>query len=408
MTPARPLCLVVLLALVATPTQAASLYAIRDLGRVENLKLNASGDVAGTRRLPAGYHETWVSRGGVETIEDPGYSSTSDGFRTLALPLHLADDGRLITTALPEGGYDYRGRGPNGHPFPRWRLDPPTAANDRGELVGMQQGLLSRNSTEVGKGAYRYTPPDGSDPAWSDRARGAFDDYRPALDSPNGARVAETYPNAINDQGVVAGAYLRRTPASPDGRTPEGYSTRAYVGDADIGTLPGGTRSVAWDVNEKGHAVGESDAAGWFSPHAILYRDGELLDLGTLVAGSKYYRSSAKALNNLDQVVGSSLIAGFPGPYSETRAFLYDPAIGRMQNLNDLIDRESGWLLAEAIDINDAGQILGHGYRQGDNIRRGFLLTPGPAQPAPVPEPSTLAVLVAAAAALIRRHRRPC
>jgi hypothetical protein len=45
-----------------------------------------------------------------------------------------------------------------------------------------------------------------------------------------------------------------------------------------------------------------------------------------------------------------------------------------MQDLNDLIPANSGWVLINANAINDAGQITGYGTKGGHNY--GFLLTP--------------------------------
>jgi hypothetical protein len=71
-----------------------------------------------------------------------------------------------------------------------------------------------------------------------------------------------------------------------------------------------------------------------------------------------------------------------------------------MVDLNGLIDPASGWTLAAARDINDSGWIVGTGTLNGQ--ARAFLLTP-------VPEPSSLALLGAAAGGAMSsaRRRRP-
>ncbi len=45
-----------------------------------------------------------------------------------------------------------------------------------------------------------------------------------------------------------------------------------------------------------------------------------------------------------------------------------------MADLNTLIPRDSGWVLLSANDINNRGQIVGYGRRNGQ--KRAFLLTP--------------------------------
>jgi hypothetical protein len=69
---------------------------------------------------------------------------------------------------------------------------------------------------------------------------------------------------------------------------------------------------------------------------------------------------------------------------------LYKRGVG-MVDLNSLIDPSSGWVLLQAIGINDSGQIVGQG--QFDGQTRAFLLTP-------VPEPKHL-VLAAVACCVI-------
>jgi probable HAF family extracellular repeat protein len=54
-------------------------------------------------------------------------------------------------------------------------------------------------------------------------------------------------------------------------------------------------------------------------------------------------------------------------------AFLWTASQG-MQDLNDLIAADSGWVLINANAINASGQITGYGTKNGRN--RAFLLTP--------------------------------
>jgi len=56
-------------------------------------------------------------------------------------------------------------------------------------------------------------------------------------------------------------------------------------------------------------------------------------------------------------------------------AVLFDPVLGTI-DLNNLIDPNSGWALAEATAINETGQIVGNGFI-GSQFHS-FLLTPVP------------------------------
>lgn len=175
----------------------------------------------------------------------------------------------------------------------------------------------------------------------------------------------------------------------------------------DLGTL-GGTRSLAWDVNELGQVAGESFTGG--SPGgAFLWEDGVMTNLGTLGGGG----SNAKGVNDMGSVVGESqrntgmnelghatlwedgetidlgAIGGWSSSFTQAinnagqiigiPSFLYDPDHG-MLDLHELLPPGSGWFDLRPRGINDRGQIVGAGF--GPNGRHAFLMTPGPWIPA--------------------------
>lgn len=141
---------------------------------------------------------------------------------------------------------------------------------------------------------------------------------------------------------------------------------------ADVIYLP--TGGVANAINDQNLIVGTSS-----SLTAFLYDyDGlDALDLGTLEGG---LRSGAYDINDHDEVVG----------YSETsngnHAFVWDDVEG-MRDLNSLIDT-TGWVLVSATAINNAGDIVGTGLLNGQP--HGFLLTNG--LPAEIPNEPPVAV----------------
>lgn len=157
----------------------------------------------------------------------------------------------------------------------------------------------------------------------------------------------------INNAGQVVGA-------SETGDR-DNYHAFVYSGGTmiDLGTL--GRSSHGYGINDHGQVVGVWESASDVS-HAFLYSGGTMTDLGTLGGA----HSEARGINNAGQVVGESWTLT-----TVEHAFLYSG--GRMIDLNDLLPADSGWELVSAFDINDAGQIVGFGFHEGQN--RAFLLT---------------------------------
>ena len=123
----------------------------------------------------------------------------------------------------------------------------------------------------------------------------------------------------------------------------------------DLGTVPGGTASLAFGINASGQVVGEVSTAN--QPNAFLYTGGPLQDLGT-----PSQESGANAINASGQVVGGFVTA------IGTR-FLYS---GRWQDLGTL----PGFTNSNAFAINDAGQIAGDALGTGGGIHA-FLYSGG-------------------------------
>src|SRR5579871_1594050 len=167
--------------------------------------------------------------------------------------------------------------------------------------------------------------------------------------------TVNSVPNGINDSGVVVG----------DSNFDTGQCNYdAFLYNGSMQGLPslGGTYSQANAVNQAGKATGYSgtDSTTCGSSHAFFY-DGSIHDLGTLPGDTD---SFAYGINNKDQVVGES-------DGNAENAVLWSN--GQTINLNTLIS-DSTWQLLQAFAINDAGQIVGFGFHNGQT--RAFLMTP--------------------------------
>ncbi|CAA9582152.1 MAG: hypothetical protein AVDCRST_MAG19-4153 [uncultured Thermomicrobiales bacterium] len=112
---------------------------------------------------------------------------------------------------------------------------------------------------------------------------------------------------------------------------------------------------------------------GLGSGRALLYElpTGTTTDLGTLPG---YERSEVFGINDAGPVAGFARVTTPGGPLEPIRPFLSDHRDGTMTDLNDLIPAASGWVVTYALDINNAGEIVGQGMLGGE--RHVLLLTP--------------------------------
>jgi probable HAF family extracellular repeat protein len=179
----------------------------------------------------------------------------------------------------------------------------------------------------------------------------------------------------LNNRGTVAGCADTPTadPNFPDSnfqgfspRTPDPFVFHAFRWQdglmTDLGALPGINNACPIWMSENGMIAGGSEnglvdpITGMPESRAILWKDGGVIDLGTL-GGTE---SVALAMNNRGQVVGAAANT-IPDPFSsfgfpdQTRAFLWQSGV--MEDLGTL-----GGPDAFAASINRAGQIAGCSY----------------------------------------------
>ena len=205
------------------------------------------------------------------------------------------------------------------------------------------------------------------------------------LDTPKHAFLSGPHGGALQDLGTLPGGSGSLGYAVNDRGEVAGYSDVAGgVGHAflsapnggalkDLGTLPGGDFSGGHGVNASGQVVGQATTASG-SYHAFLSGPdgGALQDLGTLPGD---VRSKGFAVNASGQVVGLS-----ESRNGETRAFLYSGGV--MIDLDALVTPGSAFArLYLATGITDSGIIIGDGATTGFDIgviaqNNAFLLTP--------------------------------
>jgi probable HAF family extracellular repeat protein len=225
-----------------------------------------------------------------------------------------------------------------------------------------------------------------------------------------------TSPAGINDAGQVTGASISLFVGPPGVPVPEAFlytdgEMVALSGENSYGyAITGGPRETAGHGDEekrKLRVVGEAQFTPLAAPHAFLYEDHLLRDLGALPGLD---HSTATAVNSLGEIVGSSTngaqtVEGFvyrhgnmislgipPGaigseatginnwgdvtgsvilPESFTQAFLYHD--GKMINLGTL----PGADYSEATAINDSIEITGKSYSSNFQFQHAFLWSKG-------------------------------
>lgn len=259
----------------------------------------------------------------------------------------------------------------NGHVrklFANARTGYAKAINDQGQIVGWAQGVSKKSRSQTIK-------------------RGGFvweNGRRRWLHAPPGFRPSEAV--AINNTGHIVGNVTEANPVDLHG----------IVWDGDEMTLmdvpPGFTQSHAISVNDRRQVLAravfweqkvidemiERTVAGQSAEdiaHSCPY-DQEVMRQKSFLWENgqiQVFNGLANAVNNHGQVVGWS---GCDLSHIETvchQPFAFVRQNGDLSDLNSLIDA-ADWLLIQATDINNRGEIVGYGRHEGQP--RAFLLTP--------------------------------
>jgi probable HAF family extracellular repeat protein len=334
--------------LVSNPAQAAVKYSITDLGansatNFHVRSVNDSGQVAGWTQTGVYHHALIIESDGTQRdigtlggLSDSLATGINNAGQVVGAGKNSSSNGQQAFVYSASGGMQMLGS------FGRaWCVG--NGINDKGQIVGgiENQGYEDPFLYSSSSGMQDLGNLGGSNNSWA---------------------------TAINNNGQVVGEAI-----TPSGNR-HAFLYTSGLPMQDLGTLSGWlySNSGAADINDYGQIVGTSDEF-----HAFLYNPGgPMKDIGSLFTGGITH---AYAINNNGLVVGTS--SG-----GSAHAFLYT-SDGGMQDLNTLIDQTNGWTLSEAVAISENGKIVGSGLFGG--VAHNFLLTP-------VPEPSTIALLLTA------------
>lgn len=116
----------------------------------------------------------------------------------------------------------------------------------------------------------------------------------------------------------------------------------------DLGILPGGAYSYAYDINDAGQVMGYANV-GWDAA-AFFWENGTMIDIGDL-GGYAQRWTEPRAMNGSGWIVGESLT-----PANRYEPFVWTPEGGMLSLARDGDQNGTGF------DVNDAGQVVGFVY----------------------------------------------
>lgn len=332
---------------------ASAQYTIRDLGVFTAQRMNNSDDVVG--KLINGHQFAMLYRNGVLTNINPPNGDISAAWSVN----NLGDVvGEVFFCNFV--GPNCEGRNTRGFIYRNGTFTiMGTLGGDQSRALGIND---SRQITGYSEVAPTQPPAAGDSHAFIFSINnGTFQDLGPNIGTSSNQGFA------INNNGQVTG-YASSNTANRGVFLYTNGTTQFIEQDG-----------ISRDLNDAAIVVGGLSGNDDGSGRAFLNKGGTRQDLGTLFPQHTF--SSANAINNLGHVVGISSESWFTR--QDEHAFIFRNAV--MLDLNNLVPTGSGWVLNEATDINDFGQIVGNGKLNG--VDHAFMLTP--TTPMLMADPST-------------------
>jgi probable HAF family extracellular repeat protein len=200
----------------------------------------------------------------------------------------------------------------------------------------------------------------------------------------------------INSPSIAANYEIVGTAGATDDSMTDGYAF-FYTKTGGMQYVPGlqTTYSDAYAVNNAGQIAGDEVNSSTGDTQAYVYTPGSgVVEYGTLGDAN----STTNAIDSSGIAVGMSYNLDSEGDYIDTIATVFMDSVAT--DLNSYLPANSGWILEDALGINDSGQIVGYGLYNG--AMEGFELDIGGSS---TPEPASM-LLFGSGIALIAAARK--
>ena len=245
-------------------------------------------------------------------------------------------------------------------PIPGGHNSQAYSINQQGEVIGFAENGFPDSSCASGTPSQvvRYQPV-----IW-----GPNGEIRKTLQPFGGDEVAFAW--GINNRGQSVGGSGPCSTTSLPPNIP--FAVNAVLWEKDgtpkfLGNL-GGAFSIPTAINNRGEVVGGAESAKDGMGHIFLWTEHTgMQDLGTFPGAAFTVAPCCNTINDRGQIAGFVMDTN-----GNQRAFLWQNDV--WMDVNDLIPKNSGWILQAAESIDNAGQITGSGTIRGEV--HAFLATP--------------------------------